>query len=181
MHRPLRWLLLLCACVSFAFAQDAAKPPQVVHVLGMGDIKHNVKGTLSVKDGALQFVSSSGTIAQVPAGSIQDISIGNDSKRMLGGPIGTMTMLAPYGSGRFLSLFREKLDVLTVAYRDENGGLHGAIFSMTPGAAKPLKAGLLAAGAKSTSPLEEQKPASAEKGTPAADVQPAGEKKEVTK
>jgi len=32
--------------------------------------------------------------------------------------------------GRVLSLFRSKIDTLTVQYRDADGGLHGAIFTM---------------------------------------------------
>ena len=179
MYRQLRWTLLLCVCawLGVAFAQEAAKPTQVLQVLGMGDLKHNVKGSLSVKDGKLQFTSSSGTTAEVQASLIQDISIGADSKRTFGGPVGTMTMLAPYGSGRFLSLFREKLDVLTITFRDENGGLHRAIFSMAPGNAAPVKKALLAAGAKSTTPLEQPKPAEA-KDKSDQKMEPAADKKE---
>lgn len=178
MHRPLRWLLLLCACT--ALAQDAAKSSQVTHVLGIQSIKRNAKVTLEVKDGNLQF-KPSGAAKPIPAQSIVDVSIGNDSKRTIGGPIGTLSMFGPYGSGRFLSLFRTKLDVLTIALRDENGALHGVIFSMPPGAAKGYKKDLLAAGAKSSTPLPEDKPASADKGAPSKDVKPAAEKKEVKK
>jgi len=44
-----------------------------------------------------------------------------------------MSMAAPYGGGRFLSLFRKKIDTLTVQYRDVNDGLHGAIFTTARG------------------------------------------------
>ncbi len=157
MHRRFRWLLLLCACV--AFAQDAAKSPQVTHVVGIASMKHGVKGTLEVKDGLADFKPSSAVTAQIPAKSIIDVSIGNDSKRTIGGPIGTLSMFGPYGSGRFLSLFRTKLDILTISFRDENNALHGVVFSMPPGTARGYKKALLDAGAKSTTPLPEETPA----------------------
>ena len=58
-----------------------------------------------------------------------------------------MLLAAPYGSGRFLSLFRTKLDTLTIKYRDADGGLHGAIFTMPVGKAEVIKKELLAQGA----------------------------------
>jgi hypothetical protein len=177
MVRPLRWLLLFCACA--AFAQD--KVPQASLVVGIPSMKDGVKGALEVKDGSFYFKPSSGVAAQIPVNSILDVSIDNDSKRAIGGPIGTLSMFGPYGSGRFLSLFRTKLDVLTISYRDENNALHGVIFAMPVGAAKSYKKDLLAAGAKSSTPLPEDKPESAEKKPPAKEVKPAAEKKEVTK
>ncbi len=156
MHRRFRWLLLLCACV--AFAEEAAKPPQVTLVLGIPSMKRGVKGALDVKDGVATFKPSTAVTAQIPVKSIVDVSIGNDSKRTIGGPIGTLSQFGPYGSGRFLSLFRTKLDILTVSFRDENDALHGVIFSMPPGAARGYKKELLDAGAKSTTPLPEEKP-----------------------
>ncbi len=178
MLRPLRWLLILCACA--AFAQDA-KAPQATLVVGIPSMKDGVKGSLEVKDGNFSFKPSSGVTAQIPVNSILDVSIDNDSKRTIGGPIGTISMFGPYGSGRFLSLFRTKLDVLTISYRDENNALHGDIFSMPVGTAKSCKKDLLAAGAKSSTPLPEDQPQSAEKGNAGKDVKPAAEKKEVTK
>jgi len=144
-------------------------------------MKQGVKGTLEIKDGNALFKPSKAVTAQIPANSIIDVSIGNDSKRTIGGPIGTLSMFGPYGSGRFLSLFRTKLDVLTISFRDENDALHGVVFSMPPGAAKGYKKDLLAAGAKSTTPLPEDKPEAAEQKAPAKGVKPAAEKKEVTK
>jgi len=166
MLRAFRWVLLLYACAAVAQTTGPAPaPPTLHHVLGLEGAHAGAKGTLAISDGALVFTPSKGAAIKVGASTIEDVSIGNDSKRTFSG-VGQVTMLAPYGSGRFLSLFRDKLDVLTVAYRDQNGGLHGAIFSMKPGQAVPLKEELLAAGAKSSSPLEEAK----EK------VQPAGKK-----
>ena len=61
-----------------------------------------------------------------------------------------LSMAAPYGGGRFLSLFRTKIDTLTIRYRDANGGLHGAIFTMPVGKADGIKKELLANGAHAT-------------------------------
>jgi hypothetical protein len=69
-------------------------------------------------------------------------------------------MAAPYGGGRFLSLFRNKIDTLTVEYRDADGAFHGAIFMMPVGTAEEIKKELIAQGAhtlSSTSADKEQK------------------------
>ena len=173
MFRPLRWLLLLL-CAAAAFAQNASAPPQAKHVLGIEAMKSGVQGTLETKDGFFQFAPSNAVVAKIPVASIEDISVGADSKRTFSG-VGQVTMLAPYGGGRFFSLFRDKLDVLTVSFRDENGALHGVIFSMSPGSAKPVKAALLAAGAKSSTPLDSPQPADAKTSTDQK-MQPAATK-----
>ncbi len=184
MFRALRWIFLLCACAAMAqntpppksITAARAKVPTYHHVVGLEGAKEGAKGTVAITDSALVFTPANGAAIKLPAAEIQDISIGNDSKRTLSG-IGQVTMLAPYGSGRILSLFRQKLDVLTVAYRDDNGGLHGAIFSMTPGQAVPLKKALLESGAKSSTPLEEPKPAEA-KGSASQKTEPAAKKED---
>ena len=56
-------------------------------------------------------------------------------------------MAAPYGGGRFLALFRTKIDTLTVQCRDADGGLHGAIFAMPAGTAETIKQELVAQSA----------------------------------
>lgn len=139
-------------------AQDTAITNfKVKHVIGLQSIQHNATGEATVSKDALTF-SSGPTKSDIPISGIQDVQTEVDSQRMIGGAIGTMTLVAPYGSGRFLSLFREKIDTLTIEYRDGNGGLHGAIFSMKKGLAAPLKAQLIAAGAK-TSPVPAQEAA----------------------
>ncbi|MGC2465608.1 MAG: hypothetical protein WA517_10470, partial [Candidatus Acidiferrum sp.] len=67
---------------------------------------------------------------------------------------GLMSMAAPYGGGRVLSLFRSKIDTLTVQYRDADGGLHGAIFTMPVGTAETIKKELVAQGAHTTASWE---------------------------
>lgn len=53
-----------------------------------------------------------------------------------------------------ISLFsHEKLDSLTVEYRDANGGLHGVVFTMPLGQAEVLKKQLVALGAHASIPV----------------------------
>lgn len=130
-------------------AQQVSGPVKVVQLTGLVGVKDNAKGTLSVENGQLHFVHGKAS-SDVSASSIQDVVTAADSQRAVGGTIGLMSMAAPYGGGRVLSLFRTKIDTLTVQYRDADGGLHGAIFSMPVGTAEVIKKELVAQGAHTT-------------------------------
>ncbi len=119
---------------------------KAVHLIGLTDVKQNAKGTLKVENGNLQFVHGK-TNAVITAASIQDVVTGDDTQRSVGGTVGVMSNAAPYGGGRFLSLFRKKIATLTIQYRDMGGALHGAIFTMPMGAANTIKTELLSGGA----------------------------------
>jgi hypothetical protein len=141
-------------------------PGRAVHILGFADAPKILKGMLTV-DGSLlklQPKDKAQHEQEIPIASIDDVLTGKDSVRAIGGTLGTISMLGPYGSGRFLSLFRKKTSTLTVEYHDASGALHGAIFSLDEGQSEPLKKQLVSAGAKTSVPLEE---------TPTADVKPA--------
>jgi hypothetical protein len=130
-------------------AQETSVPIKAVQLTGLKGIKDNTKGTLSVENGNLHFVHGKAS-SDVSASSIQDVVTAADSQRAVGGTIGLMSMAAPYGGGRVLSLFRTKIDTLTVQYRDADGGLHGAIFTMSAGTAEAIKKALVAQGAHTT-------------------------------
>ena len=132
-----------------ANAQQVSGPVKVVQLTGLVGVKNNAKGTLSVENRQLHFVHGQ-TSSDVGASSIQDVVTAADSQRSVGGPVGLMSMAAPYGGGRVLSLFRTKIDTLTVKYRDADGGLHGAIFTMPVGTAEVIKKELVAQGAHAT-------------------------------
>ena len=134
-------------------AQQAPGTVKAVQVIGLAGIKDNAKGTLNVGNGQLHFVHGKAS-SDLTAASIQDVVTGGDSQRAVGGTIGLMSMAAPYGGGRVLSLFRTKIDTLTVQYRDADGGLHGAIFTMPVGTADVIKKELIAQGAHTTAPGE---------------------------
>jgi len=135
-------------------ATPAATPGSVKHVLGFENIKPNAQGDLTVQGNILQFQTSKAQ-AGVSIASIQDVFTEQDFKQTIGGTPGTLAKMAvPYGGGRVLSLFQEKIDVLTVEYSDANGGLHGAIFTLPQGKAQPLKKQLVALGARASIPPE---------------------------
>ena len=161
---PRRFLLAMAviALSAAAGAQSSAKPqsqaadsaPHVNHVLGLEDVKHNAKGKLTVNASGLDFQGAA-SHAQVPIASIEDIFTGEDSHQTGGKLLTVAKMGVPYGGGRFLSLFTHgKFDSLTVEYRDENGGLHGALFTMPVGEASDIKNQLVAQGAKTSMPVE---------------------------
>jgi hypothetical protein len=144
-----------------ASAGPAQAPPasmttfKVVQVIGLEAIQHNTKGKVTISKDNLEFVAGT-TKSDLAIASIEDVLTGADSQRMIRGTVGTLSMLAPYGSGRFLSLFRQKIDTLTIEYHDANGGLHGAILTLPEGQAALLKAQMVAAGAKTSISVEDE-------------------------
>jgi hypothetical protein len=152
--------LLATSIVSIAaLAQKQPQPPKpapkrVKSVMGFQDIKRNENCDIDVGANSVHLKGKTAGV-DVATSSIEDILTGEDSTRLVGGFIGTLTIAAPYESGRFLSLFRKKLDTLTIEYRDADGGLHGGILSMKPGEALALKKLIVAAGAHTTVPIED--------------------------
>ena len=78
-------------------------------MIGLQDIKHNAKGIFTVSKDTLECTGG-GTKTELPIASIQDALTGADSQRMIGGTVGFLGTFAPYEFGRFLSLFRTKID-----------------------------------------------------------------------
>jgi len=144
-------LLFLGSIASLSQTQSASAAAEAVQVTGLTGIKEDTKGTLTVENGTLTFATSKSS-CDVSAASIQDVVTGNDSQRVIRGTVGTLTMLAPYGGGRAISLLRNKIDTITIQYRDSNGGLHGAVFTMPVGKAELIKESLLAQGAHTSIP-----------------------------
>ena len=139
--------------IRIGHAQQAQTETQAVQVIGFAGLKENTKGRLTVVNGTLRFVCAKGN-TDVAAASIEEVVTGKDSQRVIGGTFGTVASLAaPYGSGSALPLFRKKVDTLTIQYRDADGGLHGAIFTMPRGQADPIKKELVAQGAHTSVPI----------------------------
>jgi hypothetical protein len=136
-------------------------PTQCTEVIGLAGIKEKTEGTLTIDDGKLYFAHS-GSESQIAAAAMEDVVTADDSQRVIRGTLGTITMFGPYGSGRVLSMFRAKIDSLTIQYRDDNGGLHGVIFTMPAGTAEALKQKLIVQGAHTSIPA----PASASVDSP---------------
>ncbi len=159
MEVGLRRALVTAALVMFSpfalpsVAQQPDAAVKAVLITGLAGVKNNTKGTLVVEGGNLHFRHAQ-IKADVAATSVEDVITGNDSERLLHGTLGDLTMFAPYGSGRFLSLFRTKLETVTIKYRNADGGLCGAIFTMPVGKAEVVKKEMLAQGARTTVPVE---------------------------
>jgi hypothetical protein len=133
-----------------AKAQQSSKPvTNVIAITGLPAVKDNAKGALTVENGKLHF-SYGKKSSEVNAASIEDVVTGEDTQAAVGKTVSNLSMVAPYGSGRFLALFRTKFDTLTLQYRDENGALHGVIFALPTAGAEPIKKELLAQGAHTT-------------------------------
>ena len=145
--------ITLFFCSSVGHAQQTQTLTQAVQLIGLAGLHENTKGNLTVINGTLHFTHSKGN-ADVAATSIENVVAGTDSQRAIGGTVGTLTQLAPYGSGRVLSLFRTKLDTLTIQFRDADGGLHGVIFTVPLGKAEMIKQEIIAQGAHTSIPTQ---------------------------
>ena len=123
------------------------------HVLGLENMKRGAKGRLAIAGDKLRFDAGTAT-AEVSIASIQDVFTDQDSKQLVSGKKGTVAKLAmPYGSGRVLSLVAtQKVDVLTLEYRDSAGGLHGVILTLPKGQAPAVKGQLVERGAHASMP-----------------------------
>jgi hypothetical protein len=146
-------LLIAGQLVSVGDAQLPPTPTKAVQLTGLMGVKDNTKGILTIEHGNLRFAHS-GSNADLTPSSMQDVVTGNDSQRVIRGTVGTLSLFAPYGSGRFLSLFRSKLDTLTIQYRDGDGGLHGVIFTSPVGTADAIKNELIGLGAHTSIPAQ---------------------------
>jgi len=147
---------LLAGSLSAQQAPAAPAPSGAIkaeHQIGFESAKDNVKGTLGIQNGSLQFTHDKESLS-IPVKSIEEVFTGADSQKTVGGTLGTLTMLAPYGGGRVVSMFRNKVDIIILQYRDANGGFHGCIFTLAQGASNGFKKELIAAGAHASMPVE---------------------------
>jgi hypothetical protein len=145
--------ITLSFCFSVSRAQQAQTETGATQLIGIAGLKENTKGKLTVTNGNLHFAHSKGYV-DVCAAFIEDVVTVKDSQRLIGGTFGTVASIAaPYGSGSALPFFRKKVDLLTIQYRDADGGLHGAIFTMPRGQADQIKKKLLAQGAHTSEPI----------------------------
>jgi hypothetical protein len=142
-------VLSLLSCLPL-LAQEAAlkgMPLKVRCLMGAENIKRNARGMLAIQNDAMQFTAGQ-LAAKVPVKSIDDIFSGAEMTQS-GGTVGAITKVAlPYGGGRALSLLlRSKIDILTLTYRDDNGGFHGVILALPKGQGAQVRAQLVAGGA----------------------------------
>ncbi len=92
----LAWRILLTGVAvfawpyAFALGQEAATTVNVVHVLGLENIKRDAKGKLILQARKMRFESGASG-AEVGIASIEDVFTGQDSKRLVGGTLGTVS------------------------------------------------------------------------------------------
>ncbi|MFZ0038389.1 MAG: hypothetical protein WAK91_13255 [Candidatus Acidiferrales bacterium] len=184
---------LVALCLSFGAQLASAQDKDTGRALnarclaGLPNIKHNAHGLLSIQDAALQFDAGKHRAA-IPLSTIGDIFTGSETTEvggLLADAAKGAAVAAPYDSGAALTLFlRQKVDVLTVTYRDSNGGLHAAIFALPKGRAQQLRADLTSKGSQPPSAVDSRANATTApknsvvdpKATPAA-AQPADQSK----
>ncbi len=128
-------------------------PIKSLALVGLPGVKDNTEGTLTVEGGKLHFSCSKGA-SDIAVVVMDDVVTGDDSQRVIQGTLGTISRFGPYGSGTFLSLFRSKVDTLTIQYRDANGGLHGVVFTVPVGTAESVKKELIVQGAHTSIPIQ---------------------------
>jgi hypothetical protein len=150
-------LILLIGTSAAAIAEDGTAPAnsqasiRTTHLLGFEGAKDNSTGTLTIVGGALQFQKSGKPATQVKIESIQDVSLGDQSKQVGGLPMTLGKAAVPFGGGRAVSLFaHKKYDTVTLEYQDAQGGFHGAIFQLNKGQGEAFKDELVAKGARVT-------------------------------
>jgi len=145
----------VCFLLSVGFsmglmAENRGVPTSAIHathILGCGGIPNNSNGSLSIRDGVLQFQDGQGQAAQINVRAIQNVSLGEQDKQMGGTTMAVTRAAAPFGGGRVIGLFsHKKYDTLTVEYLDPDGGFHGAILQLDKGQGRALSDQLSAQG-----------------------------------
>jgi hypothetical protein len=122
---------------------------RATHILGFGGISNNANGHLSIQGDVLRFQKEDNSSVQIPIGSIQNLTVGEEDKQVGGVPMTLARTGTPYGGGRVIALFsHKKFDTVTLEYLDSNGGFHGAIFQLDKGQGQVLRSELQAEGAQ---------------------------------
>jgi len=118
------------------------------HLIGFEGTPNNVNGTLLIANDVLRFERDGKPAVQVSITSIQNVSLGEQSREVGGVPMTLGKAAIPFGGGRAVSLFAHKqYDTLALEYVDANGGLHGAVFQLNKGQGEVLRSHLVAKGA----------------------------------
>jgi hypothetical protein len=147
------WTLLIL-CSDGAFAQtasgttDTTSSIRATHLIGFEGAPNNANGNLSIQNDVLRFERDGKPAVQVSIASIQNVSLGEQSREVGGTPMTLGKAATPFGGGRAVSLFaHKKYDTLALEYVDASGGLHGAVFQLNKGQGDVLRSRLLTKGA----------------------------------
>jgi len=149
-------LILLLSFCAGALAQTTnteggtADPSfPVTHVLGLAGTRPNTPGTLTVKNGSLRFENKKQGITLLSTTSIEAVLLSQQDKQVGGVPMTLGKAAVPFGGGRVVSLFsHKKYDDIALIYRDDDGGIHGAILQLPAGQGTKLRDELVSQGAR---------------------------------
>lgn len=120
------------------------------HVLGLPNTHENTRGSLEIEAGSLHFENKKEhEVTLLSILSIEAVILSQADKQVGGVPIMLGKAAVPFGGGRVVSLFsHKKYDHIAIVYRDDNGGVHGAIFELPMGQGPKLRELLVAQGAR---------------------------------
>jgi len=131
--RSLSVVVFALAQVATVHAADAAAPGVPATLIVGEGAKHNAHGTLSANADGMTFAVN-GKTYNVKKSSLQKVTAGSEDREVGGLPMTAAKAAVPYGGGRIVSLFaHEKVDTITVEYRDENGGYRGVVLTVPKG------------------------------------------------
>jgi hypothetical protein len=117
-------------------AADAPATPaawhseNVLYVAGLADVKPDSEGSLRLTPSAISFVGKSAA-GEIPYSQITGVYAG-DERVATGGTGAKVARHIPFfGFGAAVgAVTNKKIDLLTIEYRDMNGGIHGAVFEI---------------------------------------------------
>ena len=132
-----RWLLGCVACVVAAFALEPLEIQPAIHILGFADVRRNSTGVLRIDAQYLNYRTETAS-GQIPIASLKEFTIERETKGLVHGNAGKLVLLAPFGSGRALSMIRSGVDTVTLQYSDPSGGLHGCILMLPKNAGESV-------------------------------------------
>ena len=148
-------LVLVLGFATLASAQSAGTETgsleihHVVNVLGFGNLKPESKGNLVIDGSTMTFIKGK-SHAEVPLPVIRAFSVRRDNVALIGGMMGVVTGMAPYGTGAAITLIRPGVDTLTLLYRGDDHAIHGAVLLLPKGKGDKAAGVLLKAGVSSS-------------------------------
>lgn len=113
---------------------------QAVYLTGLANVKPGADGSLFLSSTEVRFEGKD-IHASIPINQITSVAKG-DERAERGGTTGRVARIlgSYHGGNMVLGLaMQEKVDVLSIEYHDESGGLHGAVFVLPKGKAPALE------------------------------------------
>ncbi|WP_263360006.1 DUF4410 domain-containing protein [Acidicapsa ligni] len=127
-------IAILAMNIASIYAETTSVQPGTIdnisatHVAGLPEIKPNVKGSLAFTAEELTF-SNSEVHSSIPLNRISNVFAGDERTEPWGTTGRIVRKVIPYGGGSALgAMTNQKVDLLTVEFRDIHEGYHGVVF-----------------------------------------------------